>query len=57
MNYTCAAVGAIMGVSAVTWVVTGRRRFRGPVSGGVVVGGCVVEGEEGEGEGKEGKGM
>lgn len=68
MNYTCAAVGAIMGVSAVTWACTARRRFRGPVSGGVVVGGGGVEereagsddvvGEvEGESGGKEGKGM
>lgn len=46
MNYTSAAVGVIMGVSVVTWFTTGRKRFRGPVSGGVVIGGV-----EGEGEG------
>lgn len=39
MNYTCAAVGIIMAIAAVTWITVGKGRFRGPVSGGVVIGG------------------
>lgn len=58
MNYTCAAVGVIMSVSLVTWFTTGRKRFRGPVSGGVVIegvrdGGVEVVQGDGDGDGEE----
>ena len=58
MNYTSAAVGIIMLVAVVTWLVTGRKNFRGPESGGVVLEGehvgviedGVVHGVGGKGE-------
>ncbi|KAI5367353.1 Putative amino acid/polyamine transporter I, amino acid permease [Septoria linicola] len=37
MNYTSAAVGAVMLIALVTWLTTGRKHFRGPESGGVAV--------------------
>ncbi|KAI7113579.1 putative GABA permease [Hortaea werneckii] len=37
MNYTCAAVGAIMLIALVTWLTTGWKHFKGPESGGVVI--------------------
>ncbi|KAI9731548.1 MAG: hypothetical protein M1834_004668 [Cirrosporium novae-zelandiae] len=43
MNYTCAAVGIIMLISAVTWVVDGRKNFTGPETGEVTE---IVHGEE-----------
>lgn len=56
MNYTSAAVGVIMLVAIVTWVVTGKKQFRGPESGGVVIKGesvGVAHGvASGDGEGK-----
>jgi len=63
MNYTCAAVGGIMLIAAVTWITTGRKQFTGPQSGGVILEGApgveagdvsggaaavVVKGEKGE---------
>ena len=33
MNYTSAAIGVVMAISAVTWLTTGRERFTGPDSG------------------------
>lgn len=42
MNYTSAAVGAIMAIAGITWCTTGRKQFRGPESGGVVLGEEVV---------------
>jgi len=48
MNYTSAAVGAIMAIAAVTWFVTGRRQFSGPVSGGVVIEGAPGVERDGE---------
>jgi choline transport protein len=33
MNYTSAAIGVVMFVSAITWFTTGRTRFTGPDSG------------------------
>ncbi|CAK1358543.1 putative amino-acid permease [Cercospora beticola] len=35
MNYTSAAVGAVMLIALVTWLTTGRKHFHGPASGGV----------------------
>ncbi|KAK8219742.1 hypothetical protein M8818_000716 [Zalaria obscura] len=40
MNYTCAAVGVVMLIAAITWITTGRRQFTGPESGGVVLEGA-----------------
>jgi len=37
MNYTSAAVGIIMLIAAITWLTTGRKRFTGPESGGVII--------------------
>lgn len=45
MNYTSAAVGVIMCIAVLTWVVTGRMRFRGPESGGVVIEGGIFGGD------------
>jgi choline transport protein len=42
MNYTSAAVGIIMAIAGVTWITTGRKKFRGPESGGVMIGEEVV---------------
>ncbi|KAF2716291.1 GABA permease [Polychaeton citri CBS 116435] len=39
MNYTCAAIGIIMLIAAVTWVTTGRKQFRGPEAGDVFIDG------------------
>jgi choline transport protein len=33
MNYTSAATGAVMLVSLLFWIVTGRKKFTGPVDG------------------------
>ena len=33
MNYTSAAIGVIGLISAVTWIMTGRKRFTGPDTG------------------------
>ena len=38
MNYTSAAVGAILLIATVTWFTTGRRQYHGPQSGGVILG-------------------
>lgn len=38
MNYTSAATGVVMLIALVTWITTGNKHFRGPVSGGVAVG-------------------
>ncbi|GAB7351499.1 hypothetical protein MBLNU459_g2145t1 [Dothideomycetes sp. NU459] len=40
MNYTCAAIGAIMLIAAITWFTTGKHQFTGPESGGVVIEGA-----------------
>lgn len=49
MNYTCAAIGAIMFIAAVTWVIQGRKHFSGPGGGKVMearqADGNVLEGE------------
>jgi len=41
-NYTCAAVGIIMLVAAITWVTTGRHHFTGP-PGSTVIEGTVAQ--------------
>ncbi|KAF1838196.1 GABA permease [Decorospora gaudefroyi] len=38
MNYTSAATGAVMLVSAAFWAITGRKKFTGPLDGGLVGG-------------------
>ena len=43
MNYTSAAVGAIMLIALITWFTTGRKNFAGPMSGGVVIEGRQTE--------------
>lgn len=59
MNYTSAAVGVIMLIAIASWVVTGRKEFRGPESGGVVIEGegVAVGSVEGEGRSLGEKGM
>lgn len=37
MNYTSAAVGAVMLIALITWFTTGRSHFRGPKSGGIAL--------------------
>ena len=36
MNYTCAAIGAVMFVSLVTWLTTGKAQFAGPQAGRLI---------------------
>ncbi|KAF2104499.1 GABA permease [Rhizodiscina lignyota] len=48
MNYTCAAIGAIMLIAAVTWILTGRKHFSGPE------GGKIMDARHGEGTVLEG---
>jgi choline transport protein len=50
MNYTSAAVGVVMLISAVTWFATGRKRFTGPDQG------RLLEVDVGEGDVGEAKG-
>jgi choline transport protein len=39
MNYTSAATGVVMLISAITWITTGRKRFTGPDAGHSLVAG------------------
>lgn len=36
MNYTCAAVGAALLISAVTWFTTGKKNYTGPLAARVI---------------------
>ena len=36
MNYTCAAIGAVMFISLITWLTTGKAQFAGPQAGRLI---------------------